>query len=400
MSRLNDIWNNIRFPNRIGIVEYYYSSEKPNLRFCVLERQKDEIKVESCTSGDKLDALVPEGVEKLPVIAFVTGKKVLSKKVKLRKESISDAEVIAAAFPNIKRDQLVFEVGDIGEDNFMVSATRQEMVDELLQDLRKVELKPVDVCIGPFSLWSLLGSLDRDHLELGNFQYNFSDFSIRQVDDAEVEEISLFGQEIINTYAMAYLQGLRYFATRQYKSAMNDLLNQRKDHLFQQLFSKGLMGSAVVIFVLLLISFFAHSHFHGQNQELLAITSTYDQQINLVNGLKESYERKEQFLEINGSGDSRFAWMGDQLASSLTKGLLLSEMSFFPLERRMKKERLVRFYRDRLELKGETSNYDHFEEWLSRLNEFDWIEHIEITGYKEKNSSHRAEFSLQIELGS
>ena len=95
---------------------------------------------------------------------------------------------------------------------------------------------------------------------------------------------------------------------------------------------------------------------------------------------------------------SSFSVMADQVAQTVPKGIALEQMSFFPLEKRLKKEKLVRFHRDQLILKGEVDNYGYFQQWLKEMNDFEWTGDIQIAGYQEENDRHEAHFNLKVLL--
>ncbi len=395
------IWDNIagsfRFPKEVYGLECFFSADRTDVWVCHISRTKEDLHLLEQKHYPSLEAFAEEAQKNIPILLMASGQKVMQKTVSPIEEESSQSELIARAFPNIDRKSLLFQF-HLSENKAVVSATRLEVWEQLTETLNQKGLCVLDFIIGPAALLGLLQKTTEDKVQLGSYVFDLRQNAIALNPLEEEEEIKLFDQKVKNSNALAYLTGLRFMASRQYVSEQESVEANRKDYLYKNLYTKGMMIAGSFILVLLLISFMVYNNYFEKNQALSQQTASYEQQIQKVNELKANYDNKVQFLAVNGANKLEFARMGDQLASTIPAGISLSNMDFFPMEKKLKKENLVRFYQNRLVVSGETNNHSFFESWLQEVNQLSWVKEIQIIGYHEMNVSHRADFTLNITL--
>jgi len=398
MSWWNNIVNTFRVPKEIYAIELKHSSSGIAALVCHISRNKDTIDLVAEDKYDSYLDFIEEADKNIPVVAILTGQKILQKPLDNLPEDVGEAELIARAFPNIDRKSLYFQTQS-NDGKAIVSATRIDTWAQLSESFEQKSARVIDLLIGPANLMGLLGQTGESRIQLGSYSFDL-ETNLAVPTEAVDEKVKIFDQELQNSHSLAYLTGLRFMATSgQYLANSEDLVENRKDFLYKNLYTKGMMAAGVLILIALLTSFMVYNNYFEKNQTLSQQTASYEQQIQKVKELQDSYENKVQFISANGNNKMAFSQMGDQLAATVPSGISLSGLEFFPLEKRMKKEKLVRFYQNQLRVSGETRNHNYFENWLIKVNELDWVNEIQIAGYQEKNSNHEAEFTLKITLG-
>lgn len=396
MKLLDNIQQTLRFPSELVALEVCYTGSSSRYNAVQIRRVKDQLQVEGTASGENLKEVLETFNENLPVLLMLTGRRVLVKEIEGIEEEAKEERIMDRAFPNISLEELVYNI-ELIEGNAIVSVVRKDFLEQELENTAIGNRKVIDVYIGVHTLWPLLQQLD-DDLRLGFHQLKLKQRVVELHDENNTGELEIMGEYLPANMVIPFIQGISSMASYSYVSQERQVIRTRKDWQFHNLYKRVMFSGLVGVFCILLISFLLFNYFHDANQALSENIQSYDEQLKIVGDLKDSYEQKNQFLMVNGMATSSFSFMADQVAATVPKGITLQKMSFFPLEKRLKKEKLVRFYRDQLVLKGEVDNYAYFQRWLDEMNAFKWTDDIQIAGYQEENNRHEATFNLKVLL--
>lgn len=395
MKWLDDIKKKFDFPTQIAVVEYVFGASE-ELFVIILKNHKGEVHLVDTFHIQSFEDLSKKWETSIPVLILLSGKKVLSKLVGYTGEFDSD-KLKAKAYPSVAKEGLVFQLDRIDEGRYVVSAVRQDIVTEILDKTQSAGFTVLDISLGEYGYWSLLTNLAQESTLVGKYSINLEEGKV-SMNPEQSHKTEVYGQELNSDYTGAYLYGLQTLANSSYQSESPSLREGRVDWKYGFLFKKSILISGLAVLVILLVNFLLFTHYTSENAELEQLTQAYDKQFKEVTTLRSSFEEKEEFLRINGTQNSRIGRMGDEVAALLPSKLNLSKMTFQPVSKVLKKENLVRFSRDELEVQGESGNYDSFQQWLNQLHKLDWVADIEIAGYQETNSKHQAEFSIKIRL--
>jgi hypothetical protein len=360
-----------------------------------LKKVKTEIELLESKHQTYLDGLGEDLNLKTPTFLILNGKKVLSKRISFR-EGDDDEQFIRKAFPSVSVDNLAYQIDYLSDKECIVSVIRKDVLNNTLQSFQKEGFEIVDYSLGAFSILPLFDKNEQANVQLGYSLFDLENNSIQYTDELPNELTLVLGQEVDTKNALSFAYGLKILANGSYQAVSNEVVLPRKNWQFQRLYKKGLLAGVGSIFVLLLISFAVYTYYFDKNGSLIESTASFDSQLKLVNELRQNYDSKAEFIEVNGSGGLSFSRMADEIASVLPKQLSLDELNFYPLEKRLKKEKLVRFHRGEIRVKGETRNYGYFQEWFDALEKMEWVEDIDVSGYQEKTNTHRADFSIKI----
>ncbi len=395
MKALKNILEGFDFPNEILVVEYSFG-ETDDLFAIHLKSSKGVVNLEKCYSAKSVKELWSLKTFPCPVHVLFTGKKVLSKRVQ-GKSDTPEQELRARAFPSISKENLLFQVDDLENGEYIVSAIRQDIVMEVVDEILASNQQVLDVALGDYTNWSLLAKVAQDKPKVGKFEVNLDSNEVT-IAEGKGAEVNLFEQPIASEYSAPFLFGIKSLATRNYRSDQPTFTDNRIEWKYGVLVKKGILVAALFFFTLLLTNFLLFSHYKTKNGDLSQVSQVYDAQFQQVATLSAAYEEKNEFLKVNGATNSQVGMLGDQIASVLPKELSLSKMTFQPVAKILKKENLVRFSRGELQLQGTTENYTSFQDWLIQLRALAWINDIEILGYQETDSRHQADFSIIIKM--
>lgn len=397
MSLIDNIIAPFKFPKEILAVEYCNSGGGEYYSVSHLKVVKSEVELISSKNSDRVKFLLEGFDSKLPIFLMINGKRVLSKKLPY-KVDLEAEQLIRQAFPSVPLESLSHKLDVLNENKAIISVIRKDLLENIIKPFEEEGFKIVDYTLSAYSLMELSENFGEEEVQLGSLKLNGNEQSISLSNELLFDEIEILGEKVERSNALSFLFGVSLLSSQMYASTDSRTVFHRKDWQFHQMYKKGLIIGMSFMFGVLLISFFVYNNYFDKNKKLALNTQSYDSQLKMVQQMQEAYDTKIQFLEVNGSSGSSFSKMADQIASVVPKGIVLRELSIYPLEKRLKKQNLVRFYNGEIIVGGETKNYGQFQKWFKALEEFNWVEDIDVVGYQETNNSHRAEFSITIEI--
>ena len=74
-------------------------------------------------------------------------------------------------------------------------------------------------------------------------------------------------------------------------------------------------------------------------------------------------------------------------------------MDIYPLDQDlMDKERLREFIAGKVEIEGKTAHPIHLNNWIKKLNQYEWVEKAAIEAYDYKSKDKKGYFLINIEV--
>lgn len=396
MRLLRNIQERLNFPTELIAIDCSVLNVGQHFSLSHLKVKKGEVELLHSKSADELPVLLDGIDQKVPCFLLLSGKKILSKNVDYSGDLDTEL-LIRQAYPNIDLDEVIYQAQIRDEGSVNLALTRKNIVDEIVGEFENLGYRIIDFHLGLQTTLSLIkASKLKSPAQLGRYSIDVESETIDERKELSIEKVNLFGEQIESQTALSFLLGLKQLSGKVYASSSPLINYNRKDWKFQQYYRFLLLGSALTLLIALLISFLMWTDYDAKNKVLATATVSYDDQLKLLEDLKSVHKGKTEFLEVNGAGISNFSKMADEIAAEVPSGLSLQELSIYPLERKLKKQNLVRFHRNEIFIQGETRDYKRFQNWFNTVKSFDWVEDIDVVGYQEIDSRHQAEFSLNI----
>ena len=114
--------------------------------------------------------------------------------------------------------------------------------------------------------------------------------------------------------------------------------------------------------------------------------------IELNESVSKSQKMVEDMLKGNSSKSSFYI---NTIVQSLPNSILLSELNYQPVLKRIKAEQPINVDSNSILLSGESNNSDMFSKWLTDLENIKWINKVEILSYEDFSKSS-SKFSLKL----
>jgi Tfp pilus assembly protein PilN len=354
---------------RQGILLEVYSGDEVNLcRILHYSRESGGLRILSMHECD-LDNIHDEKLlhDALPIVLFINTKDILRRRTD--ETEIDKLDLFKKLLPGASEEDFIIQSLKVNSKT-QLSLLRLQKAEEILELLDKEhEIPIVDMLISDYS------EIERD------------DFEIKGDGNVLTKQASLnalyyyFKSEVGNESGIS---GLEEFQERRMR---NKAL---------QFFELSKIASLIFLFCLLLGNFFVQSSW---NNELSGLIQEKQKNAQLLKNEQELRKKiihqKNIITEAGYSNLHYYAWVSDQLASSIPDELILTDLILNP-EKKKSRSSEVYFEKDKLRIKGECAEADEFNTWITMLDTMYWAKYVEVENYKLKKQ--RGIFSVLIEV--
>jgi Tfp pilus assembly protein PilN len=345
-----------------------------------------------------IDEFPEKIVKAIPVAVVVTGKGVLYRQIQTD-EAASSETLLRKILPNVNVNDFFISSVKNGSEHY-VSLTRKAGVNNILEKLKKVcSVISLDVgCQCLSEIKSLLPELStirsgRSVVAFDASRISAIEYLTEESSDAESDFI-IGGQNIPNHALTAFSIAFR-LVTGNFQSMENGF---KDDFIQRKIFRTTLRAALVLIFLALIINYFAFSHYWNRQQQLEIQLGAGGNQISEVNLLRQQVDTRTTFLQNAGLiNNTSFAWYADQLGHNLPEGIRLSQMNFSPRVK-MAEEDSIGFHTNAIEISGNCEESIILNRWIQFLKSEHWITSASIRSYEQGKTDATGKFTLDLRL--
>lgn len=186
----------------------------------------------------------------------------------------------------------------------------------------------------------------------------------------------------------------------QYSSGLIDEEQKQKLDEYGQFSRFKFFGILAVSVILssLMINYFYVNHLNNEVAQLEMDLALNNDNMSLLDRLNQEKTRKEQLVQSSGVNPDEFiSFFIDKIGESVPKSISLKEMYVFPLAENLKEKRKVEIRQDAIEIIGFTPNSPVLDDWMEKMNRYEWVKSVELLNYL-KTTDSKAEFKLLISL--
>ena len=182
-------------------------------------------------------------------------------------------------------------------------------------------------------------------------------------------------------------------------SSQDDLGTNALENFSQQKKFQILGLTSVFFILILLIGNYFYTNSLNQSivqlEEELALNNG---NLSLMDELKGERARKHQLVENSGFlGNNYISFYLDKIGKSVPTMIDLDQLYVFPLEEKLKEKRKVTVQANRVEINGITANNAILDDWIEKLNRFEWVERVELLHYMNE-ADNKAVFKILVIL--
>jgi len=402
---LNQLQNSPLFETKslVGLEAVFSVSGQPIFHFIGVHRKGEQLEIADATEGLKtLKELTAALPAKHPLALVVTGKGIIHRHFEQGRE-LTDVQIIGQSLPQAKAADFYVQRFYSGTVLF-ASIIRKSTLDKLLQDLLQTGYRVIDVTLGGFNLMAVKSLLapEATLLEVNGHRLYIEEEHLQRYDTKgeQPPQAVQLGEETIP--ALNMLSFAAAFETI-FGSLSKEMIGHpsieksKTEELHKKLFEFGRWGILSVFFAALLVNYFLFDHYAQAQQELQATVAVHKQEIDQVTRMKEQLADRKQLVETIGiTRQSRTAFYADQLAQTLPKTLVLTQMAINPMAGKMKAKEKVQFYQEQIVVSGQTDKGGALNDWIADLKKASWVEDIQLADYRQDKKTGLSDFRIKL----
>lgn len=397
---LNEIKTYLQFGNLYCGIEHTSKNVQNKLYATLLKKTKKEVDIESSFDTTTIKAIAEQLPKNGHAVLIINNESVLTKTVK---SDVTDPlKLVHKAFPNIKLEDFYYEVLKQESIHF-VSICRKAYVEDLIKEYSTQGVSIIDISLGNTIVYSICEFINSDTILTSNTHLTIKDNSItaiEKVNDIQQVDYDINGIKISNQQLLSFSGALdtivkNYMPHTNFETYKILLLNNYKQsRFFRQFLKIGL----IFILGLLLTNFFVFNHYYNAVNELQQTSQINQTTKNKVLLLNETVSKTQKMVDdMLKSSASKSSFYVNAIIQSLPTTILLSELNYQPLLKRIKAEQSIENEINTILISGTSNSSDSFSKWITSLESLDWIRRVEILSYGDISRS-KSNFSIKLSI--
>lgn len=397
---IKEITTYLQFGNRYCGIEHTSENGQDRLYATLLKKSKKEVDIESHFEAPSIKNLSGHLPKNGHAVLIINNQHVITKKV--QSDKTEDLKLVYKAFPNINLEDFYYEVLQQKTIHF-VSICRKKYVEELINEYSSNNISIIDIALGNQLVSSVSNFINDQSITTSNAHISLEDNNITNIDGTanfELREYNINGLKVKNNYLLSLSAALakvlnNYSPNTNFETYKTVLHNDYKQSRFFSLFLK--FGLFFLLGLLMTNFFFFNHYFNGVNT--LQQTSQINQTTkNKVLELNESVTKTQKMVEdMLQSSSSKSSFYVNTIILSLPASILLSELNYQPLLKRIKAEQAIESNSNTIFISGTSTNSEQFSKWVTDLETNSWVNKVEILKYEDVSKS-KSDFSIKLNI--
>lgn len=382
----------------IGI-EHFTLNNEENTSFLLAENKNDELIISKKDITTYSEIIANTWDKSLPFYIVINTNHVIQKEI-AGIDSTND-KLIHKAFPNLAWDEFYYEIWRM-KTKSLIAISRKNYVDEIISNYDKQGISITGLSLGVCSISEITTYFDKNELDTNNQVISFNDENpiVTPKNTSLVVTYDINGLTIQNTHLLAFTGILRLLDNgimttgnlTDYNYQLYENYNQKS------FFIKGIKIMIGVLMTILLINFLVFNFYYKKNQEIsesLLINQSSLEETTKTKGLiKIKEEKVKNFIDLSSSKSSRII---NEITSTLPFSILLTELTFNPLERKIKVDEPIVTLEKTILISGTTVDPKAFTLWIEEIEELKWINQVTIVNFGNDETNETV-FSIKLTL--
>lgn len=391
--------SSILIGNQYLSIEHFSTTGEEMIAILLIENKKEELLI---LKKDKINynGVIPEKWDKkAPYILTINTNQVIQKEV--TGVDLADEKLLHKAFPNTNWDEFYFEIWRL-QTKSIIAISRKVYIESLLEDYLEQGITIAAVRLGVCSLSEITPYTEEVGCTTNHQTVSWDENTPILTTTTEIvaSNYTINGLAIPNSHIVAFSSLLGFVIQESQNSGSIIEYSQKRydNYLQQSFFSKGLKTCIGIVLALLLMNFFVFSHYYHLSQETNVNLMLNKSSLEEISKTKQRMLSKEQKLKnVMAGTQSQSTAMLNEITQSVPTSVLLSELVYQPLEKKIKPEEAIASIAKVITVSGTTVNNQDFTQWMETIEQLKWIDKVVITHFG-KNESNQTEFSFKLTL--
>ncbi|WP_166923946.1 general secretion pathway protein [Flavobacterium poyangense] len=382
----------------IGI-EHFTLNNEEKIALLLVEQKKEGLVISKKDRVRYTQKIADKWDVKLPFFLIVNTNQVIHKEVS--GVEASDEKLLHKAFPNTNWEEFYFEIWRLKAKS-IIAIARKTYVNDLVKQYEEQKITISGISLGVCALSEIFEYLQEERIFTNNQLVSKQEEN--QLISSSVQETSVCYNvndlEVENRHLLVFSGIVRLLlhtsantgSVVAYTEELYDAYNQK------QFFQKGLKIMIGIVLVILVLNFIFFTHYYKRAQETTETILVNQSSLEDVGKIKQRIIVKEEKVKNSlGKTDSQSSLLINEIAKDIPASIVLTELIFNPLEKKIKAEEAVLTTDKVIVVKGITVSNDDFTQWVENTEKIKWIDKVLITHFG-KNEANETEFAIKITL--
>jgi len=390
----------LQFGNHFCGIEHAVVNGEDTMITSFLKKGKSNIEIERSFESRSIEEVTKGLPKNQHAVLLINNTNALSKSIT---SELKDAlKLVYKVFPNIDLNQFYYEVLSQGKTHF-VSICRKDHVDSIIEAYSKFNIKILSFSLGNASISNVSEFISEETIFTSNAKIVSGSkviTSIEKIKNNTLSNYDVNGLEATNKTLLSLAGALQLvLKTESAQTNFEDLkLTLDNDYKQSRFFSQFFKFGLLFILGLLVVNFLFFSHYFDKVKTLQQTAQINETNKATILKLNDKVNKTKKLVDdmLKSSG-SKSSFYTNAIVQSLPSTVLLSEIHFQPLVKRIKDEQAIRYNKGIIIVSGESTSSDVFSSWIAALESKNWIETIKINDYSDTSRS-KSVFTITLNL--
>ena len=390
----------LKFGNRFYGVELTQVNGEYKYYGIVLKKKRKQLYIDTSFEATNIKMLktnIPKGK---PIVLVINTDSILTKKVQSKTNEA--LKLVHMAFPNIKVEDFYYETITLCDNQF-VSICRKAYVDELLNRCFLNNISVIDFTLGSLISSSVVDFIETDDIYTSNSLVSIVDSQMTEISSEQIAHkvtYNINGIEIQSNQVLNFAAALNLvLKDEQIHSSFTETKTELNTAFKQMQFASQFLKIGIIcLFIALLVNFLFFNHYYNEVNTLRETAQILESsKVKMIN-LNEKVQKTEKMVDdVLKSSTSKSSFYLDVIISNLPKSILLKELNYQPLLKKIKEDKAIKNHKNTILISGQSNESITFSQWVSQLEDFKWIQSVEILSFEDitKSSSN---FTIKLNM--
>lgn len=390
--------NNFLLGKQYIAVEHFTLNSEDKVALLLVENKKEGLVISKKDRVSYNGTIAEKWDPKVPFFLIVNSNQVIQKEV----SGIDplDEKLLHKSFPNTNWDEFYYEIWRV-KTKSVIAIARKSYVDTLLENYKNQKIEVAGISLGVCSIV--------DIIEYSNENQFFTNYQLVSKEENPIIAINplettvaytINGLQIENRQLLAFSGILRLLLnnTANTGSALSYSEELYDDFNQNSFFNKGIKIMVGIVLAILVFNFIFFSRYYKLAQESSETLLVNKSSIEDVTKIKQRIIVKEEKVkDIDGRMTSRSSQVINEIANRVPTSILLTELIFNPLEKKVKAEEPILTKDKVIVISGTTIANQDFTKWVEEIEKLKWVDKVLITHFG-KNEENETTFSINLTL--
>lgn len=380
-------------------VEHFTLNNEEKTSLLLVEKKKEGLVIAKKDRVNYTGKIAEKWDSKLPFFLTINTNQVIQKEVSGIEPS--DEKLLHRAFPNTNWEDFYFEIWRL-KTKSLIAIARKSYLHEIVSNYQSQKITVAGISLGICSIANIIDYTDETVLQT-NHQL-ISNQEQEQIISASLQDLiivyNINSLQIENRQLLAFSGILRLIMnvtvnTGSIISYSDELYNDYNQKTF---FVKGLKIAVGTLLVILVLNFIFFTHYYKLAQETSETLLVNKSSIEDVNKIKQRIIVKEEKVKnLVGKTTSQSSLIINEIANKVPTSILLTDLTFNPLEKKIKQEEPIITQEKTITISGTTIANEAFTNWIESIEKLSWTDKVLITHFG-KNDTNETVFSIKLTL--